>query len=376
MLKDLEPASRLSDYSRLERTVFARPNVRALRSIVVGAGALGNEVAKALGLLGVGFVAIVDSDRVSSSDLTRSVFFRESDFVDQNKAYSLVTAAGHLFHDTSFTAFQTEIADVGYGDLEGDIVFSCVDNDLARLEIACISTTLGIPVCDAGLGTPNYSHGRVSWFSGKSGACFGCKLSANKRRELLTFWDATMRPCADFEPLERAPSTPTMAAITGSLQVELGLRWLMTARDEAVTFDISLDGELRTSTFRTPQSASCPFHEGIREPRYSLPYENATFDALFQSLSGLTRGSPCLMLDWPIVVRVRCLACASEWAPMRRAAAVRRNCVCPSCGSRSILEQESIRVVEPDSRWSRLAPSALGLPANHRYLVRFRKDGE
>src|SRR5579863_5568980 len=194
----LDLASRLSDYSRLERTVFARPNVRDLRAIVVGAGALGNEVVKALGLLGAGYVLVIDPDQVEPSDLTRSLFFRDDDCVGRNKAAAIVQAAQHRFADTRFAALESEIADVGYGHLlEADILFSCVDSDLARLEIAYVAITNELAVCDAGLGTPNYSHGRVSWFP-TGGACFGCKLTPRKRRELLSFWDATIRPCGEF----------------------------------------------------------------------------------------------------------------------------------------------------------------------------------
>ena len=46
------------------------------RFLVVGAGALGNEVLKNLALLGVGYIHVVDFDRIEESNLTRSVLFR------------------------------------------------------------------------------------------------------------------------------------------------------------------------------------------------------------------------------------------------------------------------------------------------------------
>jgi hypothetical protein len=367
----LDLASRLSDYTRLERTVFARPNVRDLRAIVVGAGALGNEVVKALGLLGAGYVLVIDPDRVEPSDLTRSLFFREDDCVGRNKATAMIHAAQRWFADTQFAALESEVADVGYGHLlGGNILFSCVDSDLARLEIAYVAIANGLAVCDAGLGTPNYSHGRVSWFP-TGGACFGCKLTPRKRRDLLSFWEATIRPCGELDSPQLASSTPTMAAITGSLQVELGLRWFMQNLSESTTFEISLDGEPRSSTFRTPRSEACPLHEHMGARRCALPHAGATFDELFDSIHGSDR----VVLDWPVAVRVRCLACGVEWAPMRRAAVVRQGGVCPSCGSRNILELESVRVVERDSPWSHLTPAVLGLPEDHRYAIRSGDGG-
>src|SRR5688572_11349534 len=49
------------------------------RVLVIGAGALGNEVIKNLALLGVGHVAIADMDTIEASNLSRSVLFREKD---------------------------------------------------------------------------------------------------------------------------------------------------------------------------------------------------------------------------------------------------------------------------------------------------------
>ena len=49
------------------------------RVLVIGAGALGNEIVKNLALLGVGRVFIADRDRVENSNLSRSILFREDD---------------------------------------------------------------------------------------------------------------------------------------------------------------------------------------------------------------------------------------------------------------------------------------------------------
>src|SRR5438309_2249636 len=53
--------------------------LRNSRILVIGAGALGNEVIKNLSLLGVGHLVIVDMDRIEKSNLCRSVLFRQSD---------------------------------------------------------------------------------------------------------------------------------------------------------------------------------------------------------------------------------------------------------------------------------------------------------
>ena len=58
---------------------FKKDKVKNARVLVVGAGALGNEVVKDLALFGVGHIYVVDFDRIELSNLTRSVLFREAD---------------------------------------------------------------------------------------------------------------------------------------------------------------------------------------------------------------------------------------------------------------------------------------------------------
>jgi ThiF family/Inner membrane component of T3SS, cytoplasmic domain len=68
------------------------------RVLVVGAGALGNEVIKNLALLGVGHLAVTDMDRVELSNLSRSVLFRASD-EGRPKAECAARAARGIFPD-------------------------------------------------------------------------------------------------------------------------------------------------------------------------------------------------------------------------------------------------------------------------------------
>src|SRR4026209_2444213 len=72
--------------------------LKAASVLVVGAGALGNEVAKNLALLGVGHIWIVDFDRIETTNLTRSALFRGSD-VGEWKAQVLATRASEINSD-------------------------------------------------------------------------------------------------------------------------------------------------------------------------------------------------------------------------------------------------------------------------------------
>src|SRR3954463_5918424 len=67
-------------YGRLRLIPWWRQErLSSARVLVVGAGALGNEVLKNLALLGVGTVFVIDLDMVEPSNLSRSVLFRAED---------------------------------------------------------------------------------------------------------------------------------------------------------------------------------------------------------------------------------------------------------------------------------------------------------
>lgn len=67
-------------YSRLRLISWWRQELlREATVLVVGAGALGNEVVKNLALVGLGTIHLIDLDLVEPSNLSRSVLFRSED---------------------------------------------------------------------------------------------------------------------------------------------------------------------------------------------------------------------------------------------------------------------------------------------------------
>src|SRR5262245_60044954 len=74
-----EPLSedRFDRFRRIEW--WDQAKLDAARVLVVGAGALGNEILKNLALLGVGNVFVADVDTIERSNLSRSILYRESD---------------------------------------------------------------------------------------------------------------------------------------------------------------------------------------------------------------------------------------------------------------------------------------------------------
>ena len=369
------------DFSKTEKTILAKSKVRSLKTVVAGAGALGNEVVKALGLLGCGEVLIVDPDVIEPHNLTRSVLFRTEEAVGQSKAVSLAAACRHYFPDTLWTAMPMEIADVGLQRIaESDMIFSCVDSELARLEIAYLGTKLDVPVCDAGMGVEDYATVRVSFFPGRRSASFCCALPPARRRELLTMWDSRSFPCwAEAGPRAAWPGTPTSAAIAGSMQVETGLRLLWELRrglrPAAQSIEMALGTAPHLAGFRIPLGEGCPFH-------WEMPPDSvlqaASSDIAVRELLGLAgrrrSGDPVLVLDWPLCVVARCQMCGRRWPVMRRLAVFRRDGVCPGCLSKRLVIERSVHCIDRGSDLAGHSLRALGMPDRHLYTIEFLRS--
>src|SRR5687768_295716 len=90
-------------YSRLRLIAWwDQEKLRRAKILVVGAGALGNEVLKNLALLGIGEVWVVDFDDIEDSNLTRSVLFRARDR-GKNKAVAAADMVRDINPDTRIT---------------------------------------------------------------------------------------------------------------------------------------------------------------------------------------------------------------------------------------------------------------------------------
>ena len=103
-------------YSRLRLIPWWRQErLAAAKVLVVGAGALGNEVLKNLALIGVGTVIVIDLDAVEPSNLSRSVLFRVQDG-GRAKAEVAAQRAGEINPDVTFHPIRGDvITDLGLG---------------------------------------------------------------------------------------------------------------------------------------------------------------------------------------------------------------------------------------------------------------------
>src|SRR5580698_3582398 len=89
--------------------------IQAARVLVIGAGALGNEILKNLALLGFLHVVVVDLDQIELSNLSRAILFRSTD-VGRSKADTVARAYRELLPEATLQALTANVMqDCGLG---------------------------------------------------------------------------------------------------------------------------------------------------------------------------------------------------------------------------------------------------------------------
>jgi len=209
--------------------------IRSSRCLVVGAGALGNEVVKGLVLSGVRNITIVDMDDIVLSNLNRCVFFRECDIKNGMKADILAMRVSELDRDAEITPMNIKIQDLN--DWNGfDIVMGCLDNISARLHVNAHAYHHGIPYVDGG----------TDGMSGKvqvvlpGGPCLQCAMNRSHYKIAETRFSCTGKESAFYVPKMAAEITTTSAI--AAMQVREAVKIISGREDMCVKDVVYYDG--------------------------------------------------------------------------------------------------------------------------------------
>src|SRR4029078_4027835 len=205
-------------YSRLRLiSWWDQDKLRAAKVLVVGAGALGNEVLKNLALLGIGRVYAIDFDHIENSNLTRSVLFRARD-----KGRPKAEAAAEALRDINPCGQVTPltaniIPDIGLGMFRDvDVVIGCLDNREARLWVNRQCWKVGTPWIDGGI---QEISGVVKVFTPPDSACYECAMTENDYRLINLRYSCPLLRREDLQA-GKVPTAATIPSIVGGLPAE------------------------------------------------------------------------------------------------------------------------------------------------------------
>lgn len=191
--------------------------------LVIGAGALGNELTKNLALAGVGTIVVLDMDQVENSNLSRCVLFREGD-EGSDKATVVARRANELNTEIRVIAVNADARlAAGPGLIAHfDVVLGGLDNREARLHINQACWKAGTPWVD---GAIEGLMGMMRVFVPPDSACYECTMNEEDHK-LLAARKACSLLTRDQMLEGKVPTTATSASVIAGLQVQEAIKLL------------------------------------------------------------------------------------------------------------------------------------------------------
>ncbi|MCB0410622.1 MAG: ThiF family adenylyltransferase [Flavobacteriales bacterium] len=156
---------------------FDQESLKKSFVIVVGAGAIGNEVIKNLCLLGIGKIHIVDFDKIELHNLTRNVLFNEK-HIGKYKAEIAAKTCKLLSPNTKVTYstndFWNSLSISRIAESNG--VFCCVDNFEARIKLNQLCLIAQVDFYNTGIDSRFVSIEKYPFRMEPNCACYECNL--------------------------------------------------------------------------------------------------------------------------------------------------------------------------------------------------------
>ena len=267
-----------SRYDRQERvswwdqTRLARATV-----LVVGAGAIGNEVVKNLALIGIGNVVVVDLDIVETSNLARCIFFRSED-EGQPKALALAHRAASVNPDISIVGIVGDIRSFGTGiALRADVIIGALDNREARLYCNRLAARVGRPWVDGAI----EALSGVARVFNPPDCCYECTLS-EADWEILAHRQSCRLLTRDDLIAGKVPTTASTSSIVAGIEAQEAVKLLHRDREGvhplqgALVFD-GANNDVYPLTY--PVDPDCMAHHHYEDPIVLEPQDEQVVTA-------------------------------------------------------------------------------------------------
>jgi len=334
--------------------------LRKAHVLVIGAGALGNEILKNLALLGFANIVVVDLDSIESSNLSRSILYRAGD-VGRRKADVAAEAVGNIFPDAHVHPITANVVHgLGLGLFAwADIVMAGLDNREARLWINRACWKMNKPWIDGAIEGIN---GVARVFMAGHPPCYECTLGEtdwailNKRMScnLLALENDTEGKVA---------TTPTISSIIAGLQVQEAVK-LLHGLPVLAGKGFIFEGLNHTSyKVEYTENADCMSHYTLGEV---ISLEERSRDLTLAQLLARARqhlgsGEAVLEFSRDVIHKLACPGCGAEeelFAAVGTVSYARGKC--SACGQmQSVITAHSYSGTEP---FGQRTLDRLGLP--------------
>jgi molybdopterin/thiamine biosynthesis adenylyltransferase/DNA-binding transcriptional regulator YhcF (GntR family) len=341
---------------------WEREKVQNAKVLVVGAGALGNEVIKNLALMGIGNMFIVDFDNIEAANLSRSVLFNESDN-KRSKAEVAAARAKSINPQVHVQYLNGNVTTaLGLGIIRRmDVVIGCLDNREARLAVNRFCYWANRPWVD---GAIQELLGLARVFVPGQGACYECTLTEQALRDLSLRYSCPLLARQNIL-LGKVPTTPTIASIIGGIQAQEALKLIngMPVEPGKVIHFNGMINEMHTSAYSPREE--CESHWTYGEIT-ELPAraERTTLEDLLRIARADLGSSAMLELDQELLTSLVCPSCHATEEVLRPLSEVSFEAGhCPTCG---VLRETTLtHVITGDEKFLHRTLASVGIPPLH-----------
>lgn len=333
--------------------------------LVVGAGAIGNEVVKNLSMVGVGFISIVDMDSIENSNLARCVFFRE-EHNGMDKAKVLAEQAMLLNPEIRAESHVMPVQRLGINYLrQFDIIIGALDNREARAWVNQASRKIGKVWID---GAIEGLRGLVRTFM-PDGACYECTLSDEDYKAM-----SHRRSCALLAPHEilsgKTPTNATTAGVVAGVQVQEAIKFLVGQQDL-----MSLGGKvwvytgdsMTTYVTKYQEDEECMAHD-VYEDIQELGDATSVEDLISRTIARTGESVVAVDFEEDLISVRSCPTCKTQGFSKLRSAFDLGEGLCPSCGIELVDAFSSS--IEPSDPRTSIPFSELGFPLSELLTIR------
>jgi molybdopterin-synthase adenylyltransferase len=327
---------------------FSQDRVRSARFIVVGAGAVGNEVIKNLTLLGAGRIAIHDFDRIERHNLTRSVLFREDD-VGRDKAAVAAARARELDPAVDVVGVPGDFWEtLGFAALRAaDCIIGCVDNFEARIRLNRLCRLAGVNLIDVAIDSRHAGVEIFPFAAAADCACYECSLPPGVYERI-----AQRYSCAGLlrigQAEQRIPTTILTSSTAAALAVSAAMRLMHDPVQTATARRVMVDTIAGMSAAAPiARGELCPGCGDLMPRVRFLPCGPVTGG---DALPGTDAGT-WLRLSDKLITEGNCAGCGHALReaelPLRARNHDERLSLCPCCGDdMAITVTDTISVAE------------------------------
>ncbi len=297
---------------------FDIARLRRSSVVVVGAGAIGNEVLKNLCLLGVGRLHVIDFDIIELHNLPRTVLFASSD-IGRPKAEVAAEACRKIDPECVVTYSTTDFWEsLSMGEMKCfDAVLSCVDNFEARIRLNRLCFISQVDFYSAAIDSRAVSIEQYPFGEEMEGACYQCNLPMSVYTRIGERYSCGwLRKTAIEE--KKVPTTIITSSIAAAQASSLFLQRHHPDRLVGAVRAYTDTVTLRSTVSQLTRAADCQLCSTLKLERHIFRVKGGAFASIAESLAPAIADIDFYFSD-PLILDAKCKICGEDRAINDRA---------------------------------------------------------